>query len=457
MPFQTVNPATEEVIAEYEYMSREEVMAIAGRTHAAFLEWRDTPLEKRAELFRGLAAALRKNLERYAETITLEMGKPIRDSRFEIEKCAAAAEVYADNAAKWSSEEVVEADGRKHRVVYQPTGAVLAIMPWNFPFWQAMRFAIPTLLAGNAAVLKHADVVTQCAFQIEEVFREAGFPEDLFRTILADHPTAGELIESRHIVGVSLTGSTRAGIAIAQTAGRALKKVVLELGGSDPFIVLDDVDVEHTAKNAILGRFMNCGQSCIASKRFIVVKSLAEEFGRAMAEKAGQLVVGDPTDEKTELGPLVQKSALDGIVEQVRDALEKGARVLTGGKRPDGKGYFFQPTVLDRVTPDMKVVAEEVFGPVAPIIVVEDEEEAIRVANNSEFGLGGSVWTRDLERGERVARRVESGTVFVNSITKSDARMPFGGIKTSGLGRELSWHGMREFVNVQGINVYDHS
>ncbi len=457
MQFTTVNPATEEPIADYEYMPLEKVLGIAEKAHESFLDWRETSLAERAERLRGLAAALRKNLGRYAETTTLEMGKPIKESRFEIEKCALTAEVYADNAEKWSSEEVVEADGKKHRVVYQPMGVVLAVMPWNFPFWQALRFAVPTLLAGNGAILKHAGVTTQCAFAIEEVIREGGFPENLFRTILANHSMVADLIRSKRIVGASLTGSTHAGMAIGETCGRALKKAVLELGGSDPFIVLDDVDVEDTAKNAVLGRFINCGQSCIASKRFIVVKSVAEEFGQAFAAKAGELVVGDPTDEKTDLGPLVQKSALEELVAQVRDAVDKGARILTGGARPEGKGYFHQPTVLDNVTPDMKVVSEEVFGPAAPIIVVEGEEEAIRVANDSEFGLGGSVWTRDAERGERLARRIESGAVFVNSITKSDARMPFGGIKTSGLGRELSWHGMREFVNVQGLNIYEHA
>ena len=456
MKFQTINPATEEVIAEYELMPKEKALDAAKESNAAFKQWKDFDVSERAPYFKNLAQILRENKERYAKLMTLEMGKPIKQSFAEVEKCAWTAEVYADNAAKWLEEETVHADGKRHIVAFEPLGVILSIMPWNFPFWQAFRFGIPTLIAGNVSILKHSNHVPQCALAIEEAFREAGFPEYIFRTVITDHESIAELVKSDLIAGVSLTGSTAAGARIAELAGRNLKKVVLELGGSDPFIVLDDADVEFAAKNAVLGRTLNSGQSCIAAKRFIVTKKVADEFSRIFAEATNALIVDDPFDMKTDVGPLVNKDGLTQIEAQVQDAVGKGAKVLTGAKRLERKGYFYKPTVLGNTRSDMKVVTEEVFGPVAPIIVVNNEEEAIKVANNTEFGLGASIWTSDEEKGLEIAKRIEAGDVFINSVVKSDPRMPFGGVKKSGIGRELSKYGLKEFVNVKGINVYEH-
>lgn len=456
MRFETRNPTTGEVLAAYETMSREEVFATAEACRTAFRAWRELDVSQRRPHFLRLAQVLRKNKARYAKLITTEMGKPIRESLAEIEKCAWTAEVFADKSEEWLRPETVEADGKMHVVSYEPLGVILSIMPWNFPFWQALRFAIPTLLAGNVSLLKHSNVVPQCALAIEEAFREAGFPESTFRTVIADHTTVAGLIASDLVQGVSLTGSTEAGQLIAGLAGTHLKKVVLELGGSDPFVVLEDADIDVAARNAALARTINTGQSCIAAKRFIVVAPVAARFSRRFAEYLDRLVVGDPMDMATQVGPLVSEDAVTGMEDVVDDAVRKGATIVTGGRRPDGKGYFYPPTLLTDVKTDMKVAASEVFGPVAPIITVQDEEEAIRVANSSEFGLGGSVWTKDLERGMKVAKRIEAGSLFVNAITKSDPRMPFGGTKKSGLGRELSKFGIREFVNVKALSVYEH-
>jgi succinate-semialdehyde dehydrogenase/glutarate-semialdehyde dehydrogenase len=456
MKYQTVNPATAEVIATYDMMSKQTALHIARRSAAAFATWRGLSVRERAPFFVELAAVLRRNRDRYAELVTCEMGKTITESKGEVEKCAWLCEVYAEKAEAWLADEQVAADGRRHTVAFEPLGVILSIMPWNYPFWQALRFAVPTLIAGNTSVLKHARNVTGCALVIEEAFGEARFPADVFLTVLADHATVTELIASNFTAGVSLTGSTEAGARIGEAAGKNLKKVVLELGGSDPFIVLEDADIEFTARNAVKGRMVASGQSCIAAKRFIVLKSVAEPFTRRFAELMGQLVVGDPMDEQTEVGAIVNREGLEELQRQLRESLALGAEIVTGGQRVAGKGYFFEPTVVANVTREMPLVAEEVFGPIAPVIVVKDEAEAVQVANDSAFGLGGSVWTRDLDRGVQIARRVESGTLFVNSFVKSDPRMPFGGVKRSGIGRELSKYGLREFVNVKGINVYDH-
>ena len=456
MKFKTINPATEEIITEHQLMQKEEVLDAAKKSHAAFQEWKQLDISERADYFRNLAKVLRNNKEKYAKLMTIEMGKPIKQSLIEVEKCAWSAEVYADNAEKWLEEEIVQADGKKHLVVFEPLGAILSIMPWNFPFWQAFRFGIPTLIAGNVSILKHSNVVPQCALAIEEAFNKAGFPENVFKTLITDHESVAELVKSDLIRGVSLTGSTSAGARIAELAGRNLKKVVLELGGSDPFIVLNDADVEFAAKNAVSGRNVNSGQSCIAAKRFIVMRDVFEEFSKKFAEATNALIVGDPMDMKTDVGPLVNKDGLTQIESQVQDAVIKGAIILTGGKKLERKGYFYKPTVLSNIKINMKVMTEEVFGPVAPIIVVNDEEEAIKIANNSEFGLGASVWTKDENKGLEIAKKLEAGDIFINSVVKSDPRMPFGGIKKSGIGRELSKYGLKEFVNVKGINLYEH-
>ncbi len=456
MKFQTINPATEEVIAEHELMPKEEVLDAAKKSHAAFFQWKSFDVSERSPYFKNLAQTLRENKEIYSELMTLEMGKPIKQSLAEVEKCAWTAEFYAENAGKWLEDEAVQVDGKNHFVSFEPLGTILSIMPWNFPFWQALRFATPTLIAGNVSILKHSNHVPQCALAIEDAFIKAGFPENVFKTVITDHEITGDLIKSDLIHGVSLTGSTSAGSRIAELAGKNLKKVVLELGGSDPFIVLDDADAEFAAKNAVTGRNINTGQSCIAAKRFIVAKNIADKFSRIFAEEAGKLIVGDPMDMKTDVGPLVNKDGLNIIEAQVHDAVSNGARVLAGGKRLERKGYFYMPTVLSDIKMSMKVVTEEVFGPVAPIIIVNNEEDAIKIANNTEFGLGASIWTANEERGLKIAKKIEAGDVFINSIVKSDPRMPFGGVKKSGIGRELSKYGLREFVNIKGVNVYNH-
>ncbi len=456
MRFTTVNPATEEIIAEFDTMPLNEIIEIVEKCNMAYQSWSRLNLSNRIEYINNLVEVLRKNKQRYAKIITTEMGKPIKESLAEIEKCAWMAEVYTENAETWLAEEEVIADGKEHRVIFQPIGIILSIMPWNFPFWQALRFAVPTLIAGNVSILKHSNIVPQCALVIEEAYKDAEFPENIFRTVITDHKSVEKLIELNIIRGVSFTGSTEAGVKLAEVAGRNLKKLVLELGGSDPFIVLDDVDVDYAAKNAVLGRTINTGQSCIAAKRFIVSEKVAEQFSNRFAELMSELIVSDPMDKETDIGPLVNQESLSQVEDQVKDAVAKGARILIGGTRLPRKGYYYAPTVLTNISSDMKVVSEEVFAPVAPIIVVKDDDEAIKIANSTEFGLGGSIWTSDIRRGESLAREVESGTVFINSITKSDPRMPFGGVKQSGFGRELAKFGLREFVNVKGLNIYEH-
>jgi succinate-semialdehyde dehydrogenase/glutarate-semialdehyde dehydrogenase len=448
----TKNPASGKTLQTYAQYSEAMVFSMLENAHIAHIAWQQVPLHKRTELLLKLAEILRKKSESYARLMSEEMGKTIRAARAEIEKCAWACEVYADNAASWLAEEEVAADGVKHRVAIEPLGVILAIMPWNFPFWQVIRFLIPTLLAGNGALLKHATNVTGSALKIQEAIDEAGFPEGLFGTILASHDLVERVIAHPLCQGVSLTGSTQAGKIIASIAGRYLKKVVLELGGSDPFIVLADANISVAAKAAVIGRFQNNGQSCIAAKRFIVLKEVEEAFISALLAEIEKLVVGDPLDEKTDIGPLVNEQAAEEMEQFVADAVAKGAVVKTGGTR---RGAYFAPTVLTDVNSGMKVMTQEVFGPVVPIIAVRTLDEAITLANDTRFGLGASIWSRDLNNGEQVARQLAAGATFVNSITKSDPRMPFGGIRESGLGRELSHWGLKEFANIKTINVYD--
>jgi len=446
-----VNPATEEVIASFDAFGRDEVEMALAETHDAFLEWRDRPIAERAVPMRALARLLRERSERYARLATLEMGKPIVEAKAEIEKCAFGADHFAQNAARYLADEEIRANARRSIVAFQPLGVVLAVMPWNFPFWQVIRFAAPALMAGNAAVLKHASNVPQCALAIEEAFRDAGFPQGLLRTVLVSGSAIEPIIADERIRAVTLTGSSDTGSRIAELAGRALKKTVLELGGSDPFIVLGDADLQLAATTAVRARNQNNGQSCIAAKRFIVVDSVAEEFERRFAKGVEDLVVGDPMDAKTQVGPLARRDLLDALERQVDESVRAGARVLTGGERLTGKGYFFTPTVLVNVTRDMAAFREETFGPAAAVIRVRDGDEGVRVANDSAYGLGASIWTGDTALGERLARRIESGSVFVNGMVASDPRLPFGGIKRSGYGRELSAFGAREFTNIQTI------
>jgi acyl-CoA reductase-like NAD-dependent aldehyde dehydrogenase len=446
-----VNPATEELIASFDAFGPDEVEMALAEAHDAFLEWRARPIAERATPMRALARLLRERAESYARLATLEMGKPIGEARAEIEKCAWACEHFAEAGAGYLADEVIGSNARRSLVTFQPLGVVLAVMPWNFPFWQVVRFAAPALMAGNAGLLKHASNVPQCALAIEEVIRDAGFPQGLLRTVLVSGAGIEPIIADDRIRAVTLTGSSDTGSRIAELAGRALKKTVLELGGSDPFIVLADGDIEAAAATGVRARNQNNGQSCIAAKRFIVVESIAADFERRFAKGVEDLVVGDPMDPKTQIGPLARRDLLDTLERQVEGSVRAGARVLTGGERLAGKGYFFRPTVLANVTPDMPAFKEETFGPVAAVVRVRDADEAVRVANDSAYGLGAAIWTRDAALGERLARRIESGSVFVNGMVASDPRLPFGGIKRSGYGRELSAFGAREFTNVQTI------
>jgi succinate-semialdehyde dehydrogenase / glutarate-semialdehyde dehydrogenase len=446
-----VNPTTEEVVASFDAFGPDEVEMALAEAHDAYLGWRELPIAERAVPMRALAALLRERADRYARLITLEMGKPITEAKAEIEKCAFGCEHFAESATRYLADEEIRANARRSIVAFQPLGVVLAVMPWNFPFWQVVRFAAPALMAGNAGLLKHASNVPQCALAIEEAFRDAGFPQGLLRTVLVSGSGIEPIIADDRIRAVTLTGSSDTGSRIAELAGRAIKKTVLELGGSDPYIVLADADIEAAAATGVRARNQNNGQSCIAAKRFIVVESIASDFERRFATGVEALVVGDPMDPKTQIGPLARRDLLDTLERQVDASAGAGARVLTGGERLSGKGYFFRPTVLAQVTPDMPAFREETFGPAAAVVRVRDADEAVRVANDSAYGLGASIWTRDTASGERLARRIESGSVFVNGMVASDPRLPFGGIKRSGYGRELSAFGAREFTNIQTI------
>ena len=449
----TVNPATEEIIQEYEVMTKEQIIEKVKKGQNTFQNWkRDS--SKRTDLLHDFANELRKDKENLAMTATKEMGKAIKEARSEVEKCAWVIEYYADNGQIFSTDEVVNTDARKTVIKFQPTGVIGSIMPWNFPYWQALRFAAPSLMIGNTIVLKPASATMQCGIEIENAFNKAGLPGGVFQTLVGDSTIAESLIDS-DVNAVTFTGSVPVGAKVAQRATSQLKKTVLELGGSDPFIVCEDADVEKASSGAIKGRFINCGQSCIASKRFIVVKKVANEFIERFVQKTEKLKVGDPFSDETDLGPLVNAGGLKKIDSQVKASIKEGAEVLTGGEQTGKKGYFFKPTVLKNVHPKMSIAQEEVFGPVAPIIVANDEAEAIELANDSEYGLGASIWTQDLDKAERFSSSVESGIVSVNNVVASDPRVPFGGVKKSGFGRELSRYGMLEFVNIKSVRFYD--
>ena len=456
-PINSINPASAEVLARFDPFTPDEVDHALDQAEDAFIAWRERSFEERAVPMRRLAALLRERADRYGRLITLEMGKPIVEARAELEKCAWGCEHYAEHAARYLADEVITTNARRSLVAFQPLGIILAVMPWNFPFWQVIRFAAPALMAGNSAVLKHASNVPQCALAIEEVFRDAGFPEGLLRTLLLAGSQVEPIIDDPRVRAVTLTGSSDTGSRIAQLAGRALKKTVLELGGSDPFIVLADADLGQAAKIATRARNQNTGQSCIAAKRFIAVESIATDFERRFAAEVAALQVGDPLDTQTQIGPLAREDLRETLERQVRESVGMGARVLTGGGRGDRKGWYYQPTVLADVTENMPVFKEETFGPVAAVVRVRDADEAVRVANDSAYGLGANLWTRDLALGERLARRIESGSVFVNGMVASDPRLPFGGVKRSGYGRELSSYGIKEFVNIQTIWIAEGS
>ncbi len=454
MPIEVVDPATGRTVRTVEETPADELDRIVERVHETFLAWRNTPFEERARRMRGAATVLRDRAGGYARLMAEEMGKPVRDGRAEAEKCAWACEYYAENAERFLATEPVETDARESFVAFRPLGVVLAIMPWNFPFWQVFRFAAPGLMAGNAALLKHASNVPGSALAIEAIFREAGFPEDLFRALLVGSERVGPLIEDERVRAVTLTGSVSAGRAVAQAAGKSLKKTVLELGGSDPYVVLEDADLDAAVDTCVKSRLINSGQSCIAAKRFVVVEPIRKEFESRFVERMGRAVVGDPMDEATEVGPQARTDLRNDLHRQVEETIALGARCLLGGEIPEREGAWYPPTVLTDVKPASPGYEEELFGPVASIIPVADEAQAIQVANDTFFGLGAAVFTRDLERGRRIAtEELEAGACFVNDLVRSDPRLPFGGIKESGYGRELSAFGIREFVNIKSVWV----
>lgn len=453
MALESINPATGELLEAFPEWSPKRTGEVITEVHEAWLLWRQTPFADRARLMRQAAAVLRRKRDEYARIMALEMGKPIAEGRAEAEKCAWVCDYYAENAEQILKDEPVASDGAKSYVAFRPIGTVLAVMPWNFPFWQVFRFAAPALMAGNTGVLKHSSNVPRCALAIEEVFVEAGFPANVFRTLMIGSGQVGAVIENDLIKAVTLTGSDIAGRKVAAKAGEMLKKTVMELGGSDPFVVLADANLEDSATIAARARCINSGQSCIAAKRFIVESPIYDAWLAKFKTAMQALIVGDPLDEKTQVGPQAREDLMLELHGQVEASVAKGAEVQLGGRPLDRQGYFYPPTILTGVKPGMPAYAEEFFGPVASVIRVTDAEEAVRVANDTPFGLGGSVWTRNPGKGEELAGRIEAGAVFVNGMVKSDPRLPFGGAKISGYGRELSHYGIKEFVNIQTVWV----
>lgn len=456
MPYTSTDPTSGRFLYGFPEHTPAEVAEAVDRAERTQAEWRDVSFAERARLLRAIAARLRENAADLADLAAQEMGKPVRQGRAEVEKCAAGCEHYAEHGAAMLATEPVATDAARSEVRFEPLGIVLAIMPWNFPYWQVLRAAAPALMAGNAMLLKHAPNVPRCAQALETLLREAGLPEGALQSLRLSNEAAGELIDHRAVRAVTLTGSTRAGREVAARAGRALKKCVLELGGSDPFVVMRDADVASVASHACVARTQNAGQSCIAAKRFLVPEAIADDFAGHLRAALEKLVVGDPRDEATDVGPLAREDLLVALEDQVRRSVEAGAKLVTGGRRPRAPGFFYAPTLLDHVRPGMAAADEETFGPVAALIRVRDEDEALAIANASSYGLGASIWGRDLARAEALASRIEAGSVFVNGVVKSDPRLPFGGVKDSGFGRELGVFGIREFVNVKTLWVGAH-
>jgi succinate-semialdehyde dehydrogenase/glutarate-semialdehyde dehydrogenase len=454
MALRSVNPADGKLVQEYPEADPEAVARILREAHAAFLEWRRTTFPERAGPLRRTAAGLRERKDELARLMAVEMGKPMAQGRAEAEKCAWVCDYYAENAERFLSPEVIPTDASRSYVAFVPLGVVLAVMPWNFPLWQVFRFAAPALMAGNAGVLKHAGNVSGCALAIERLFADAGLPKALFRTLLVPSARVAGIIEAPEVMAVTLTGSTPAGQAVAARAGSLLKKTVLELGGSDPYVVLEDADLDAAAETCAASRLINGGQSCIAAKRFVVVEPVRPRFLERFVERMKARTLGDPLQEGIDLGPQARRDLRDELHDQVRRSVAAGARVVLGGEVPEGPGAYYPATVLDAVGPGMPAYDEELFGPVASVISARDEADAVRIANDSAFGLGAAVFTRDSARGERIAAEsLDAGSCFVNSLVKSDPRLPFGGIKLSGYGRELSHFGIREFVNVKTVYV----
>lgn len=451
MPYLSVNPTTGQRGRSFASLTPQALDAALHTAIAAQARWREADFATRAVPMRALAALLRQKRETLAQIIVAEMGKPLREARAELDKCALACEFFADHAEKFLAPESIPSDATQSYVRFDPLGVVLAIMPWNFPFWQVIRFAAPALMAGNGALLKHASNVPECALALEALFDEAGFPPHLFRALLIESNMVEAVMASGKVHAVTLTGSELAGRRVAEAAGKHLLKCVLELGGSDPFIVLPDADLDLAIDQAIASRFMNCGQSCIAAKRFIVVPEIAEAFTAQFVARIAALSVGDPLLDDTDIGPLARDDLVTQLDEQVADALARGAKPLAGCARVKREGFFYAPSLLDHVDESMRAYREELFGPVASVIRARDPEHAINIANTTPYGLGASIWTRNIDLAQVLAPRIQSGSVFVNGLVKSDPRLPFGGIKCSGYGRELSRYGIREFVNIKTV------
>jgi succinate-semialdehyde dehydrogenase/glutarate-semialdehyde dehydrogenase len=451
MSIVSINPATGQRLATFEETPADAVADALEAAATAFPDWRQRTFADRAALMAAAAGRLRDARGRYANLITAEMGKPIKQAEAEIDKCAWCCDYFAENAEHMLAPEPIASDATESYLQFEPLGLVLAVMPWNFPFWQLFRFAAPGLMAGNVAILKHASNVPQCSLAIEEVFRDAGFPDGVFRSLLIGGDHALSLVEDPRVAAVTLTGSDATGSKVAAASGRALKPAVLELGGSDPFIVLEDADVDAAAAVAARARNQNAGQSCIAAKRFIVAQPVAKRFTDAFCDHVAALRMGDPADTATDVGPMARPDLLTALQKQVERSVAKGATVRVGGAPRAGDGNFFHPTVITDVTREMPVWGEETFGPVAAVMTCRDDAHAVELANDTPFGLGAALWTRDVERGRRLARSIEAGSVFINGMVASDPRLPFGGVKRSGLGRELSHYGIKEFVNIQTV------
>jgi succinate-semialdehyde dehydrogenase / glutarate-semialdehyde dehydrogenase len=455
MTIATINPATGETLETFEPLSEREIDRRLQNAANAFQQYRRIPIAERARLMMRAAQTLEQRREDFARIATTEMGKPIQAARDEIDKCAWGCRFYAECAGRFLADEPVKTDGRRSYIHYQPLGPVLAIMPWNFPFWQVFRFAAPALMAGNTGLLKHASNVPQCALAIEEVFASAGFPAGVFQTLLVGSGQVQSILADPRVVAATLTGSEPAGSHVAGEAGRRIKKTVLELGGSDPFIVMPTADFDAAVETAVKARVINNGQSCIAAKRFIVAEPIADRFQAEFTRRIASLKIGDPMDEATEVGPLATMDVLRSVEEQVQQTVAAGARILTGGKRLERPGNYYQPTVLIDVPANTPAYRDEVFGPVAALFRVRDAAEAIRLANDTGFGLGASVWTSDEAEREYFVEEIEAGMVFVNGMVASDPRLPFGGVKHSGYGRELNAYGIREFVNIKTVCIQD--
>ena len=451
MGIASINPATGETLKTFEPLGRNDIEETLQRASDTFRTYRHTSFEDRARMMLHAAEILDTQKHDFGKTMTTEMGKPLKAARSEAEKCASACRYYAENASRQLADQVVQTEARRSFVRFQPLGPVLAVMPWNFPFWQVFRFAAPALMAGNVGLLKHASNVPQCALAIEDIFRRAGFPEGAFQTLLIGSEAVEGILTDSRVVAATLTGSEPAGRSVASIAGKQIKPTVLELGGSDPFIVMPSADLAKAVTTAVKARTINNGQSCIAAKRFIVATEIYEEFEESFVSQMKALCIGDPMEESTEIGPLATPQILNDLDEQVKKAVGSGARVLTGGRKIDRPGNFYEPTVLVDVNPESPVSCEEIFGPVAMLFRVEGVDDAIRLANATPFGLGSAAWTNDLKEQARFIEEIEAGSVFINGMVASDPRLPFGGIKNSGYGRELAEFGIREFVNIKTV------